>query len=139
MCSCDPCGCADNCKCGAARLGELERRAMDVVWEEPDREWTGREVTDALFDYAYTTVATILDRLVHKGLLSRRMEGRIIRFTVVGTQSAHAAVIMQKALDATSDPDGALVRFAESLTNSQTEVLRRTLKSRQRKPTLSGR
>src|SRR5271155_466922 len=88
MCSCDPCGCADNCKCGAARLGELERRAMDVVWEEPDREWTGREVTDALFDYAYTTVATILDRLVHKGLLRRRMEGRIIRFSVVGTPSA---------------------------------------------------
>jgi predicted transcriptional regulator len=139
MCTCDPCGCVDECRCGAARLGELERRVMELVWREPDREWTGRQVSDVLEGYAYTTVATILDRLVHKGLLRRRLEGRIIRFSVVGTPSAHAAVVMHEALEATSDPDGALVRFTEGLSSAQTKILRQALRNHERKSTTPTR
>ena len=106
MCACEPCAC-DDCSCGAARLGELERRVMDILWEEPDRELSGRDVADALPDYAYTTVATVLDRLVHKGLVHRRMDGRTIRFTTVGTRGAHTAVLMHEALAADHDADAA--------------------------------
>jgi hypothetical protein len=85
MCSCDPCTC-DTCTCGVARVGELERRVMMILWERGDDELTGRQVADALPEHAYTTVATVLDRLVHKGLVRRRKLGRSIRFAAVGTQ-----------------------------------------------------
>ena len=107
--------------CGAAKLGELERRLMDVVWADPNREWTGREVATALSDYAYTTVATMLDRLVRKGLLRRRMQNHVIRFTVIGTESAHAAIIMREALEATRDPMGTLACFTEVISPAEAE------------------
>ena len=128
LCSCVPCGCA-TCSCGAARLGELERRVMNVLWEQDDHELTGREVADVISENAYTTVATVLDRLVHKGLVRRRMDGRLIRFAAVGTQGAHTAVLMHKALAADQDPDSALSRFAETLSPEEAAVLRQSLEA----------
>jgi predicted transcriptional regulator len=125
-CSCESCTCVD-CKCGGSRLGELERRVMDVLWDWNGGELAGRAVADALPGYAYTTVATVLDRLVHKGLVRRRMEGRTIRFAAAGTRAAHTAVLMHEALGATRDPDAALVRFAQTVSPKEAEVLRAVL------------
>lgn len=126
MCTCDPCVC-DSCSCGAARLGDLERRVMDILWQVPERELTVRDVVDALPDYAYTTLATILDRLVHKGLVRRRMKGRTVQFAALGTRGAHTALLMHDALAADEDVDAALVRFVEMLSRSEAAVLRETL------------
>jgi predicted transcriptional regulator len=112
---------------------------MDVLWEEPGRELTGREVADALPGYAYTTVATVLDRLTHKGLVGRRMSGRTIRFVTTTTQAAHTAEVMREALVVSQDADSALVHFAETLTRSEATVLRRTLEQLKRRPRRSGR
>lgn len=133
MCSCDPCTCGDECRCGVARLGDLERRVMDTLWAEPGHELTGRDVTDALADYAYTTVATVLERLVHKGLVHRRMDGRTIRFTAIGTRGAHTAVLMHETLAVDEDPDAALIRFADTLSTSEAAILRKALDARRRK------
>lgn len=130
MCSCDPCVC-DTCHCGAARLGELERRVMDILWEEPDRALTGRDVAQHLPENAYTTVATVLDRLVHKGLVHREMDGRHIRFTAIGSPGAHTAVLMHEALAAGGENrNSALVRFAQNLSPEEVAVLRRSLPRR---------
>src|ERR1700691_2429476 len=110
LCSCDPCTCA-NCACGVARLGELERRVMDILWEEPQGEMTGRDVADLLPESAYTTVATVLDRLVHKGWVRRRMDRGSIQFATVGTRAAYTVVLMREALAADREPDSALMRF----------------------------
>jgi predicted transcriptional regulator len=126
MCSCDPCSCGA-CVCDPARLGDLERRVMEILWRSVDSEVTGRQVADELSEYAYTTVATVLDRLTHKGLVTRRMEGRTIRFAAIGSNGAHTAVLMHHALAADSDPDSALVRFAENLSDGEAAVLRRAL------------
>lgn len=128
MCSCDPCTCSE-CGCGVIKLGTSERRVMDILWEEPLKELTGRDVADALPEYAYTTLATVLDRLVHKGLVRRRMDGRVIRFTAIGTRSTHTAVLMYQALAVGGDPDpgAALVRFAETLSASEASILRHAL------------
>src|SRR3974390_1991217 len=115
LCACDPCTCGDNCHCGASRLGASERRVMDVLWGQPARELTVREVCDALPEFAYTTIATVLERMVQKGLLRRRKEGRVIRFAAIGSGSTHTAVLMHQALSLGADPQAALVRFAESL------------------------
>ncbi len=126
MCSCDPCTCA-TCSCSAAKLGDLERRVMDILWEQSDSELTGRDVADLLTESAYTTVATVLDRLVRKGLVRRRMDSRVIRFAAVGTPGAHTAVLMHEALAAGQDSDSALLRFAETLSPEEAAILRRSL------------
>jgi predicted transcriptional regulator len=103
---------------------------MDVVWGEGDRELTARHVADLFPEYAYTTVATVLDRLVTKGLVRRRMDGRTVRFSALGTQGAHTAVLMHRALASGSDPDAALARFAEKLNSEEVDVLRQALEAR---------
>ena len=128
MCSCDPCGCTD-CTCGIAKLGDLERRAMDILWANSDRELTGRNVADELSEFAYTTVATVLDRLVHKGLVLRRKDGGRIRFSAVGSQGAHSAVLMRQAMEASPDADSALVSFARTLSAAEADVLRAALEA----------
>ena len=126
MCSCDPCEC-DECRCGGARLGDLERRVMDIVWRSEGREICVREVADTLPEYAYTTVATVLDRLVHKGMLNRRIDERTVRFATIGSKGAHTAVQMHMLLVQDGDPEAALQRFAESLSDSEASMLRRSL------------
>ncbi len=133
MCSCDPCTC-DDCHCGAARLGELERRVMDVLWERPERELTGRAVANAFPEHAYTTAATVLDRLVHKVLLRRRMDGRSIKFAVIGTRGAHTAALMHEDLVASREPDAALVSFSQTLSPVEAAILRRALEEREARP-----
>lgn len=122
MCSCDPCTCAQ-CACGVVTLGDLERRVLGIVWDLPDPEPTAREVADALPVHAYTTVATVLDRLVNKGLLSRRRDGRSIRFAPIGVRGAYTAVVMRQALATDSDPGAALICFANTLSSSEVAVL----------------
>jgi predicted transcriptional regulator len=102
---------------------------MDILWETPGRELTGREVFDLIPGYAYTTVATVLDRLVHKAMISRRMEGRTIRFATTGTRAAHTAGMMHDALVTASEPDAALASFAETLSRSEAAILRRALET----------
>jgi len=56
-----------------AALGDLEKQAMDIVWKQ--KRCSARDVLTKLAKdkkLAYTTVATILQRLFDKGLLSRK-------------------------------------------------------------------
>jgi len=56
-------------------LGELERRAMEVVWQK--QELSVRDLFHELKQkWAYTTLMTTLDRLHKKGILNRRKERR---------------------------------------------------------------
>ena len=123
-CTCIDCKCGPTCKCGVLRLGTLERRVMDVLWEEPGAERTGREVADAFPDYAYTTLATVLDRLANKELLNRRQDGRVILYSATNTRAVHTALLMREALDATRDPEAALACFAQGLPDGQAKALR---------------
>lgn len=125
-CSCDPCGCA-TCACGVASLGGLERRVISVLWEDPRPELTGRDVADALPEYAYTTILTVLDRLARKGLVRRTKPGRINRFAATGTMAEHAAGTMHDALVTARDPAVALVRFVELLTGEQASLVQRAI------------
>lgn len=129
MCSCDPCTCAQ-CSCGVVTLGDLERRVLDIVWDLPHPEPSGREVADALPAHAYTTIATVLDRLVNKGLLNRRRVGRSMRFAPIGVRGAYTAVVMHQALATDGDPGAALICFANTLSSSEVAVLLDALEER---------
>lgn len=127
LCSCDPCGCHE-CECGAARLGSLERKVMDWLWGSREKEVSVRNVVEAFPDYAYTTIATILDRLVQKGFLRSRLTGRAKYYLTVGSRENHTAVLMYKALSSDHQPEVALRRFVESLSKSERSLLRAALK-----------
>jgi predicted transcriptional regulator len=60
-------------------LGELEAEIMELLWSRDGA--TPREVFDALGrPLAYTTVITVMTRLVDKGLLAREAEGPTHRY-----------------------------------------------------------
>jgi predicted transcriptional regulator len=110
------------------RLGDLERRVMDVLWNSESAALTGREVADQLPDRAYTTVLTILERLRRKNLVERNTDGRTHRFAAADTREAYRAELMIDALgEPTANRNAVLVRFAESVSPAEADVLRRAL------------
>jgi predicted transcriptional regulator len=123
-CTCVDCKCGPACRCGVMRLGSLERRVMDVVWGRPGEDRTARDVADRLPEYAYTTLATVLERLVGKELLTRRREGRVILYSASDTPAVHTALLMHEALAATRDPAAALACFVQSATPEDVAALR---------------
>jgi len=128
MCTCDPCGCND-CQCGTARLGELESQVMEILWRHGG-EMTGRQVADELPESAYTTVATILERLVGKELVERRKVGGRIHFTPIGSPGARAAVLMRQAMGSSDDAAQALGEFVRTLSADERSALETALTER---------
>ena len=109
------------------RLGDLERKVMDVLWDSEEAPLTGREVADQLPDRAYTTVLTILDRLRRKGMVQRTIAGRIHRFAPADTRETYMAELMVEALGNAQDRRAVLVRFAEVVSPDEAVVLRQAL------------
>jgi predicted transcriptional regulator len=99
---------------------------MDVLWAVGG-DMSGREVAERFPDNAYTTVATVLDRLVNKGLVRRGRAGRTIRFDAVGSPGAHAAAQMHQALAAGQVTEATLVHFARTLSADEAAILRAVL------------
>lgn len=110
------------------RLGDLERAAMEVVWEAGPV--TARTVAERLAgrDLAYTTWLTVLTRLERKGLLRKEKTGRAHLYTAVASREDHIAVLMQQALGQAGDRVAALQHFARSVSPVEAEALRRALR-----------
>jgi predicted transcriptional regulator len=139
-CTCDPCKCVD-CQCGygAARLGELERRVMDILWRGPGEARSIRSIADELPGYAYTTIATLLTRLARKGQVRKVGDGRTHRYAPAATAAAYAATTMREALDDALDPAGTLEAFVAGLPAHELELLRLGLRrSGAARPTGNG-
>lgn len=124
-CTCDPCLCED-CRCNTARLGRLEQQVMAALWQARE-ELGGREVAQRLPSHAYTTLVTVLDRLSHKGLVRRRLEGRTRRYAAIGTEADHAATLMHEALRRGGDPGLVLTAFLSAMTGTERSALEQGL------------
>ena len=62
-------------------LGTLESQLMDVLWDVTPTELSVQDVCTALgAGHNYKTVMTVLNRLVEKELLDRRLDGRAYRY-----------------------------------------------------------
>ncbi|WP_322759130.1 BlaI/MecI/CopY family transcriptional regulator [Frankia sp. Cr2] len=112
-----------------ARLGDLERSVMDVLWDT-DGWLTAREVAvrlDHERDLAYTTVLTVLERLERKGFVQRERAERAHRYQASSSRDAVVAEAMLAVLDTTDDRNSALVRFVGSVSPAEAEILRRAL------------
>jgi len=109
------------------RLGELERAAMQVVWQAGTATAREVEVALAVRGLAYTTWLTVLGRLERKGLLARTKVGRAFAYTAVASREDHIAVLMQQALGQSDDRVAALQHFARSVSPAEAEALRTAL------------
>ena len=59
------------------RLGELQLRILEVLWERPDSGvGSVHEALKPERDLAYTTIATMLRKMEARGLVTHREEGR---------------------------------------------------------------
>lgn len=81
-----------------SHLGPLEQTVMKLVWSK--KQITAREILEELKQYriiAYTTVITIMTRLVEKGYLTEvEKRGKAIVFQATSNQETAVKKIIKK-------------------------------------------
>lgn len=116
-------------------LGELESEVMEVIWQSPNPV-SVRDITEVFKrkrKIAYTTVMTIMNRLVDKGLLSRKQEGRAYLYKSAVSKDKFLIRISRQIIKnfVLSFGDTAVAHFAEEvgkLSSAKRAELRKLLK-----------
>jgi predicted transcriptional regulator len=115
---------------GLARFfGELEARIMEVVWTL--EEATGHDICRHLGkDCHYKTVMTVANRLVEKGALQRRRQGRAFVYTPVAPRDAFLENVSRQTVAGLVNDFGAaaiagFIAAVEQIAPEQLEALRR--------------
>jgi predicted transcriptional regulator len=104
--------------------GELEAQVLSAL-READGPATAGWVQERLgAGLAYTTVITILTRLLAKAAVTRERSGRSFVWTPVSDQAGLAAHKMRKLLDGESDREAVLASFVTSLDPDDERLLR---------------
>lgn len=101
-----------------AKLGDLEKKVMDIVWEK--KKCTTRDIVLNLKTnrhLAYTTVATILQRLWKKGLVIRKENKSGYIYTPKVSKEKYSKSIAQSFLKSfiNSYGDIAIASFVDSI------------------------
>ncbi|NEC85288.1 BlaI/MecI/CopY family transcriptional regulator [Streptomyces sp. SID12501] len=118
----------DHRQCPGRRgQGELEALVLSAL-READGPATGGWVQEHLgSDLAYTTVITILTRLLAKGVVTRERVGRSFAWLPVADQAGLAAHKMRRVLDNEGDRQAVLASFVTSLGPDDERLLRELL------------
>jgi predicted transcriptional regulator len=103
--------------------GELEALVLAVLREAEGPATAGWVQERLGGDLAYTTVVTILTRLLDKGAVSRERAGRSFVWTPADPAGL-AARRMRKVLDAESDREAVLASFVTGLDPADERLLR---------------
>ncbi|MEU0410025.1 BlaI/MecI/CopY family transcriptional regulator [Streptomyces griseorubiginosus] len=107
--------------------GELETQVLSAL-READGPATAGWVQERLGGgLAYTTVITILTRLLAKGVVTRERSGRSFVWTPVADEAGLAAHRMRRLLDGESDREAVLASFVTSLDADDEKLLRELL------------
>lgn len=107
--------------------GELEALVLAAL-READGSATAGWVQERLGgDLAYTTVITILTRLLAKDLVTRERAGRSFAWTPASDHAGLAAHKMRRVLDAESDREAVLASFVTGLGPDDERLLRELL------------
>lgn len=107
--------------------GELEALVLSVLRETDGPATAGRVQEILGEDLAYTTVVTILTRLLAKGAVTRERAGRSFAWTSASDQAGLAAHRMRRVLDAESDREAVLASFVTGLGPDDERLLRELL------------
>jgi predicted transcriptional regulator len=108
--------------------GELQAQIMSTLWSI--ETGTVDEVRDALprrYRGAYTTVQTILNRLVDRGLLARERTGRRYVYTPRLSEAEYLSGAMSRALAGASKAarQAALAQFVGTMKDDERDELQR--------------
>lgn len=98
------------------RVGQLEREILEQLWRAP-RPISGRELAGLLPppERAYTTVMTILSRLMAKGLVERELIDGTYRYRAAGTPEELAAQAIERLVASVTDRGAVLAHFVERI------------------------
>ena len=107
--------------------GELEALVLSALREAEGPASAGWVQERLGGDLAYTTVITILTRLLAKGAVTRERSGRSFVWTPASDQAGLAAHKMRKVLDGQSDREAVLASFVTSLEPDDERLLRELL------------
>lgn len=99
-------------------LSPLEQEVMNIVWEL--KECSIRVVVEKLAPekkLAYTTVATLLQRLFEKGLVVRSSQGTVLFYTPKVSKEIYGTKMAKSFIKTfmSSFGEAAIVSFAESI------------------------
>ncbi|QFQ95505.1 BlaI/MecI/CopY family transcriptional regulator [Streptomyces phaeolivaceus] len=107
--------------------GELEALVLSALREADGPRSAGWVQAHLGGDLAYTTVITILTRLLAKGAVTRERSGRSFAWTPASDQAGLAAHRMRRVLDGESDREAVLASFVTSLEPDDERLLRELL------------
>ncbi|MER6036303.1 BlaI/MecI/CopY family transcriptional regulator [Streptomyces sp. NPDC001835] len=107
--------------------GELEAQVLSALREAGGPATAGWVQERLGGDLAYTTVVTILTRLLAKGAVTRERAGRSFAWTPVSDEADLAARKMRKVLDAGGDRQAVLASFVTGLGPEDGRLLRELL------------
>ena len=92
---------------------------MEVLWDSPHpllvRELLAHLNAGTDKPLAYTTVQTVAERLVRKGLLGRKPERKAFRYAARRSRDEHVTAVMLEALAESPDRAPVLSCFAQSV------------------------
>lgn len=114
-------------------LGELEKEVMDVVWKNSSPV-TVREVLERISrkrKVAYTTVMTIMTRLVAKGLLKRKLyDNKAYTYQVVYSKEKFLTKTSKQIIKnfISNFGESAIAHFAQEIEKIPADKRRRLLK-----------
>ncbi|MEI5097354.1 BlaI/MecI/CopY family transcriptional regulator [Streptomyces sp. PmtG] len=110
---------------GQGELEALVLASLHEAGEAVSAAW----VKDRLGgDLAYTTVITILTRLLAKGAVTRERVGRSFAWTAASDEAGLAAHRMRKVLDGERDREAVLASFVTALSRDDERLLRELLR-----------
>lgn len=112
-------------------LGPLESAVMKLLWAA-DGPLSVRQVVERLHEreLAYTTVATVLDKLHRKEWVQRDRIGRVWYYLPTVEPSEHAAHLMREALADSTSPRATFLKFVDEISADEAEMLREMLTER---------
>ncbi|GGV70667.1 MULTISPECIES: BlaI/MecI/CopY family transcriptional regulator [Streptomyces] len=107
--------------------GSLETQVLAALHEAQGPVTAGWVQKHLAAELAYTTVMTVLTRLLAKNVVTRRREGRSFVWMPVADQAGLAALKMRKVLDGQRDRRAVLASFVTSLPEGDEQLLRELL------------
>jgi len=115
----------------ASPLGPLEHEVMELLWASGPS--SGRDVFNGLKDgreIALTTVLTVLERLVKKGLVAKRKGPGLITFSAALTKDEFAKDLSEDVFKGMMNisTSGVVASFVDALAASDPEELDRLSK-----------
>jgi len=119
-------------KAGLGRvLGDLEKSVMDVLWEMS--EATGREVFEEIEKkkpVAFTTVLTVMDRLLKKGLIKRIKKGGLYVYKTTLSKDDFVKQVSEEVLQGILDisASSAAASFVDILYKTSPDEIERLSK-----------